>query len=142
MRGGLRRLARAGRRQQRQARFEMRDDRLVLVRLPDVGFIDDKDVRPVDIDSHIGRRPVAEFGNSDGNLQMLQWATAGQSARFGLLVHHADGEREWAYGKDSSIVCPQRSDAGRAGWADRPQYGRVSSPDACQRRPAGTTAVG
>jgi len=75
----------------------------VLVRLPEVNFVDDKEGKPVGINSHIGRRPVAAFGNSDGDLQMLQWTTAGQGARFGLLVHHTDGEREWAYDKDSSV---------------------------------------
>jgi hypothetical protein len=75
----------------------------VLVRLPEVNFVDDKEGKPVGINSHIGRRPVAAFGNSDGDLQMLQWTTAGQGARFGLLVHHTDGEREWAYDEDSSV---------------------------------------
>ena len=84
-------------------KFEMRDDGPVLVRLPEVNFIDDKEGKPVGINSHIGRRPVAAFGNSDGDLQMLQWTTAGQGARFGLLVHHTDAEREWAYDKDSSV---------------------------------------
>ena len=86
-----------------KTRFEMRDDGPVLVRLPEVNFVDDKEGKPVGINSHIGRRPVAAFGNSDGDLQMLQWTTAGQGARFGLLVHHTDGEREWAYDKDSSV---------------------------------------
>ena len=86
-----------------KTKFEMRDDGPVLVRLPEVNFVDDKEGKPVGINSHIGRRPVAAFGNSDGDLQMLQWTTAGQGARFGLLVHHTDGEREWAYDKDSSV---------------------------------------
>jgi hypothetical protein len=68
-----------------------------------VNFVDDKEGKPVGINSHIGRRPVAAFGNSDGDLQMLQWTTAGQGERFGLLVHHTDGEREWAYDEDSSV---------------------------------------
>jgi len=86
-----------------KTKFEMRDDGPVLVRLPEVNFIDDKEGKPVGINSHIGRRPVAAFGNSDGDLQMLQWTTAGQGERFGLLVHHTDAEREWAYDKDSSV---------------------------------------
>jgi len=86
-----------------KTKFEMRDDGPVLVRLPEVNFIDDKEGKPVGINSHIGRRPVAAFGNSDGDLQMLQWTTAGQGARFGLLVHHTDAEREWAYDKDSPV---------------------------------------
>ena len=86
-----------------KTRFEMRDDGPALVRLPEVNFVDDKEGKPVGINSHIGRRPVAAFGNSDGDLQMLQWTTAGQGARFGLLVHHTDAEREWAYDKDSAV---------------------------------------
>ena len=83
--------------------FEMRDGEPVLVRLPELDFIDDKGGKPVGINAHIGRRPIAAFGNSDGDLQMLQYATAGAGARFGLLVHHTDAEREWAYDHPSSI---------------------------------------
>jgi phosphoglycolate phosphatase-like HAD superfamily hydrolase len=86
-----------------KTKFEMPDDGPVLVRLPEVSFIDDKEGKPVGINSHIGRRPIAAFGNSDGDLQMLQWTTGGQGARFGLLVHHTDAEREWAYDKDSAV---------------------------------------
>ncbi len=86
-----------------QTKFEMRSDGPALVRLPKIDFIDDKDGKPVGIHSHIGRRPIAAFGNSDGDLQMLQWTTAGDGARFGLLVHHTDAEREWAYDKNSSV---------------------------------------
>jgi hypothetical protein len=86
-----------------KTRFEMRDGKPVLVRLPDVDFIDDKEGKPVGINSHIGRRPIAAFGNSDGDLQMLQWTTAGPGARFALYVHHTDAEREWAYDRQSSI---------------------------------------
>jgi hypothetical protein len=67
------------------------------MRLADIDFIDDKAGKPVGINSHIGRRPIAAFGNSDGDLQMLQWTTAGEGPRFALLVHHTDGEREFAY---------------------------------------------
>ncbi|MDP2469351.1 MAG: HAD family hydrolase [Candidatus Palauibacterales bacterium] len=80
-----------------KTKFEMKDGGPVLVRLADIDFIDDKAGKPVGINSHIGRRPIAAFGNSDGDLQMLQWATAGEGARFALLVHHTDGEREFAY---------------------------------------------
>jgi phosphoglycolate phosphatase-like HAD superfamily hydrolase len=86
-----------------QTKFEMRDDGPVLVRLPKLNFIDDKEGKPVGINLHIGRRPLAAFGNSDGDLQMLQWATAGQGPRLGLLVHHTDAEREWAYDRKSHI---------------------------------------
>jgi haloacid dehalogenase-like hydrolase len=86
-----------------KTKFEMRRDGPVLVRLPEIDFIDDKEGKPVGINSHIGRRPIAAFGNSDGDLQMLQWTTAGQGQRFALLVHHTDAEREWAYDKNSSV---------------------------------------
>jgi len=86
-----------------QTKFEMRGDGPVLVRLPKLNFIDDKEGKPVGINLHIGRRPLAAFGNSDGDLQMLQWATAGQGPRLGLLVHHTDAEREWAYDRKSHI---------------------------------------
>jgi len=86
-----------------QTTFEMRSDGPALVRLPEIDFIDDKAGKPVGIHSHIGRRPIAAFGNSDGDLQMIQWTTAGEGARFGLLVHHTDADREWAYDRDSHI---------------------------------------
>ena len=85
-----------------KTKFEMRDDGPVLVRLPEMNFIDDRDGKPVGINSHIGRRPVAAFGNSDGDLQMLQWTAAGHGARFALLVRHTDAEREYAYDEGAS----------------------------------------
>jgi hypothetical protein len=66
-------------------------------------FIDDKAGKPVGINSHIGRRPIAAFGNSDGDLQMLQYTAAGDGARFMLYVHHDDPDREWAYDRESHI---------------------------------------
>jgi hypothetical protein len=86
-----------------RTKFELRDGVPVLVRLPELDFIDDKAGKPVGIQSHIGRRPIAAFGNSDGDLQMLQWTTAGKGARFALIVHHTDAEREWAYDAPSHI---------------------------------------
>ena len=86
-----------------KTKFEMQDGKPVLVRLPELNFFDDKEGKPVAINQHIGRRPIAAFGNSDGDLQMLQWTTAGQGPRFALYVHHTDGEREWAYDRKSSI---------------------------------------
>ena len=74
-----------------------------IMKLPAVDFIDDKEGKPVGIQSHIGRRPIAAFGNSDGDQQMLQWTMAGGGARFALLVHHTDAEREWAYDRTSHI---------------------------------------
>jgi hypothetical protein len=101
-----------------QTKFEMRGDGPALVRLPEIDFIDDKDGKPVGIHSHIGRRPIAAFGNSDGDLQMLQWTTAGEGARFGLLVHHTDAEREWAYDRKSHIGRLDKAldEAGERGW--------------------------
>ena len=86
-----------------KTQFEMRDGKPVLMRLPEIDFIDDKAGKPVGINKIIGRRPLMAFGNSDGDLQMLQWTTAGSGPRFGLIVHHTDAEREWAYDRHSSI---------------------------------------
>jgi phosphoglycolate phosphatase-like HAD superfamily hydrolase len=83
--------------------FELRDGKPVLMRLPEVGFIDDGPGKPVGINQHIGRRPIFAFGNSDGDLQMLQWTAAGGGVRFMGLVHHTDAAREWAYDRQSSI---------------------------------------
>ncbi|WYJ44164.1 HAD family hydrolase [Bradyrhizobium sp. 2S1] len=85
-----------------KTRYEMRDSTPVLFRLPEIDFIDDKKGKPIGINSHIGRRPIAAFGNSDGDLEMLQWTTLGvNGARFGLIVHHTDVEREYAYDRQS-----------------------------------------
>ncbi len=84
-------------------KFEMRDGKPVLMRLSEIDFIDDGPGKPVGIQKFIGRRPIAAFGNSDGDLQMLQWTAAGGGPRFMLLVHHTDGEREWAYDRQSPI---------------------------------------
>jgi len=86
-----------------KTKYEIRDGKPVLVRLPELDFFDDKEGKPVAINQYIGRRPIAAFGNSDGDLQMLQWTTAGQGPRFALYVHHTDAEREWAYDRKSSI---------------------------------------
>jgi phosphoglycolate phosphatase-like HAD superfamily hydrolase len=84
-------------------KFEMRAGKPVLARLPEIDFIDDKAGKPVGINRHIGRRPLAAFGNSDGDLQMLQWTTAGAGPRLAVYVHHTDAAREWAYDRTSSI---------------------------------------
>jgi phosphoglycolate phosphatase-like HAD superfamily hydrolase len=86
-----------------KTKFELRSGKPVIVRLPEIDFIDDKAGKPVGIHKFIGRRPIAAFGNSDGDLQMLQWTTAGSGARFGLLVHHTDADREWAYDRESHV---------------------------------------
>jgi haloacid dehalogenase-like hydrolase len=86
-----------------KTKYEMRDGKPVLVRLPKIDFIDDKAGKPAGINSHIGRRPIAAFGNSDGDQQMLEWIQAGGGTRLMMLVHHDDAEREWAYGAKSNI---------------------------------------
>jgi phosphoglycolate phosphatase-like HAD superfamily hydrolase len=83
--------------------FELRDGKPILMKLPELNFNDDKTGKPIQIQMHIGRRPIAAFGNSDGDLQMLEWARGGSGARFALIVHHTDAEREWAYDRNSSI---------------------------------------
>ncbi len=84
-------------------KFELRDGVPVIVKQPGVEFLDDKEGKPIAIERFFGRRPIAAFGNSDGDLQMLQWTAAGPGARFCLYVHHDDGEREFAYDRKSSI---------------------------------------
>ncbi|MCF6311545.1 MAG: haloacid dehalogenase-like hydrolase [Verrucomicrobiales bacterium] len=83
--------------------YEVRDGKPTLVKLPELNFIDDKEGKPVGIHQHIGRRPIFAAGNSDGDFQMLEYTTAGKGARFGLLIHHNDDDREWAYDRDSHI---------------------------------------
>jgi len=84
-------------------KFELRDGKPVIVKLPAVDFIDDKEGKPIGIQKFIGRRPIFTFGNSDGDQQMLQWTAAGEGPRFMGLVHHTDAEREWAYDRTSPI---------------------------------------
>jgi phosphoglycolate phosphatase-like HAD superfamily hydrolase len=83
--------------------FELRDGKPMLVRLPELNFIDDKAGKPVGINQHIGCRPIAAFGNSDGDLEMLQWTAGGTGARFALIVNHTDAVREWAYDRKSHV---------------------------------------
>jgi hypothetical protein len=83
--------------------FRMQDGTPVLMRQPDLDFVDDGPGKPVGINKFIGRRPIAAFGNSDGDLQMLQWTCAGDGARLCVYVHHTDADREWAYDRDSSV---------------------------------------
>jgi len=94
-----------------KTKFEVRDGKPVLMRLPEVNFIDDKAGKPVGINQHIGRRPIAAFGNSDGDFQMLEWTTAGSGPRFGM-------KREWAYDRKSSIGKLDRGldEAAKRGW--------------------------
>ncbi len=86
-----------------KVKFEMRNGEPVLVKLPEIIFIDDKEGKPVGIHQFIGTTPIATFGNSDGDLQMLQWTAAGDGKRLMVFIHHTDDEREWAYDRESSI---------------------------------------
>ena len=86
-----------------KVKYEMTDAGPVLMRLPEINFIDDKDGKPVAINQFIGKRPIAAFGNSDGDLEMLQWTASGDGKRLMLIVHHTDAEREWAYDRESHI---------------------------------------
>jgi len=86
-----------------KTKFQMRDGRPELFRLGEINFIDDNVGKPVGINEYIGRRPIAAFGNSDGDLEMLQWTTMTGGRRLGLIVHHTDAEREYAYDRDTSF---------------------------------------
>ena len=99
-------------------KFEMRDGKPVLVREAKLFFMDDKEGKPVGIQKFIGRRPIAAFGNSDGDLQMLQWAAAGKGRTFGLIVNHDDAKREYGYAKGSKLqsVGKLLGAARSAGW--------------------------
>jgi phosphoserine phosphatase len=83
--------------------FVMTDTGPVIRRLPEIDFIDDKAGKPLAINKHIGRRPLAAFGNSDGDLQMLQWTSSSEGPRLCVLIHHTDADREWAYDRASHI---------------------------------------
>jgi phosphoglycolate phosphatase-like HAD superfamily hydrolase len=84
-------------------KYQMRGDVPELLKLPAVDVVNDKDGKVVSIQKVIGRRPILAFGNSDGDLQMLEWTAAGNGARLALLVHHTDAAREWAYDRDSHV---------------------------------------
>jgi len=101
-----------------KTKYEEVDGKPTLIRLPEVDFIDDKEGKPVGINSHIGQRPLAAFGNSDGDYQMLDWTTSGEGPRFGLIVHHTDAEREYVYDRDSSFGRLDKAldDAPGKGW--------------------------
>jgi hypothetical protein len=86
-----------------ELKYELRGSQPVLVKQPEVALIDDREGKPVGIQRFIGRRPILAFGNSDGDLEMLEWATAAPGRRFAGIVHHTDAVREWAYDRDSHI---------------------------------------
>jgi phosphoserine phosphatase len=107
-----------------ETKYEMKDGKPVLMRLPKVHFIDDKAGKPVGINEFIGRRPVAAFGNSDGDRQMLEWTGAGSGARLMMLVLHDDAKREYAYGPANGLPDTEfgtfsqslMDEAGKNGW--------------------------
>jgi phosphoserine phosphatase len=101
-----------------RTRYEVRDGKPVIVRLPEIDFIDDKAGKPVGIQKFIGRRPVMAFGNSDGDFEMLEWTTAGPGPRLGLILHHDDAVREWAYDRESHVGRLARGldEAPQRGW--------------------------
>jgi hydroxymethylpyrimidine pyrophosphatase-like HAD family hydrolase len=86
-----------------KTKYEMRGGKPAIVRLPQIDFIDDKAGKPVGIQKFIGKRPIAAFGNSDGDFEMLEWTTSAPGARLGLIVHHDDAEREFAYDRNSHV---------------------------------------
>jgi hypothetical protein len=86
-----------------KTKYELREDAPVLLRQPEIDFVDDKAGKPVGIQRHIGRRPIFAFGNSDGDKEMLEWTTIGHTPSLGLIVHHTDAEREAAYDRESRV---------------------------------------
>ncbi len=98
--------------------YKVVDGKPIIIKLPEMNFIDDKEGKPVGIYERIGRRPIVAFGNSDGDFQMLEWTTAGDGPRLGVYIHHDDAEREWAYDRDSHIGQLKRGldEAGKRGW--------------------------
>jgi phosphoserine phosphatase len=99
-------------------KYELNDDKPVLMKEAKVEFIDDGPGKPVGINHFIGRRPIMAFGNSDGDYEMLRYATAGEGPRFGLIVHHTDAEREYAYDYPSRVGQLKRAldEAPKRGW--------------------------
>jgi hypothetical protein len=105
-----------------KTQYELRGDTPILMRLPEVNFIDDKQGKPIGINRYIGMRPIAAFGNSDGDYEMLRWTTASEPGRprprFGLIVHHTDAKREYAYDNPSMVGQLKRAldEAPKRGW--------------------------
>lgn len=101
-----------------KTKFEMRDDRPVLIRTSEINLVNDGDGKPVGIHEFIGQQPIAAFGNSDGDLEMLQWTASGSGARLILLVHHTDAEREYAYDAHSPFGALSKAldEAKARGW--------------------------
>jgi phosphoserine phosphatase len=83
--------------------YEMQKNKMVIVRHPEMDFYNNKSNKVIAINTHIGRRPIAAFGNSDGDMQMLEYVSNGKGARLSMLIHHTDKKREWAYDRNSEI---------------------------------------
>jgi hypothetical protein len=100
------------------AEYQVNDGKGEVVRRPSINFIDDKEGKPVGIYQHIGRRPILAFGNSDGDLQMVEYTTTGDGLRLGLFVHHTDGDREYAYDREGHVGVLNRAldEADDRGW--------------------------
>ncbi|HEY8570573.1 HAD family hydrolase [Microbulbifer sp.] len=101
-----------------KAKYEVQDGKPVIIKLPEINLVDDKEGKPVGIHQYIGQRPIFASGNSDGDYQMLEWTTAGSGPRFGILLHHTDAKREWAYDRDSHVGQLNKGldDAAKKGW--------------------------
>ena len=117
-----------------KTKFELVDGKVALMRLPEVNFVDDKEGKPVGINEFIGRRPIAAFGNSDGDQQMLEWTAAGEGPRLMLLVHHTDAAREYAYDRQSSFGKLDKAldEANVRGWVVvdmKNDWSRIFPPD-------------
>lgn len=117
-----------------KTRYELRGETPVLMRLPEVDFIDDYAGKPVGIGKFVGKRPIAAFGNSDGDYEMLRYVTSGTGPRFGLIVHHTDADREYAYDRDSTVGRLARAleEAPTRGWAVvdmKRDWGQVFAPE-------------
>ena len=115
-----------------KVQYEVKEGQPALRRLASVDLVDDKAGKPVGIHQVIGRRPIAAFGNSDGDFEMLEWTTSASGPRFGLIVHHTDAAREWAYDRASHIGTLARGldEAGKRGWTvvDMRQDWRIVYP--------------
>ena len=101
-----------------RTQYEVRDGKPVIVRLPELEFIDDKAGKPLGINRYIGRKPILAFGNSDGDFEMLEYTTSAPGPRLGFIVHHDDAEREYAYDRKSPIGRLERGldEAASRGW--------------------------
>jgi hypothetical protein len=99
-------------------KYEVRDGAPALLKLPEIDLVDDGAGKPVGIAQMIGRRPIAAFGNSDGDFQMLEYVTSGRGRRLGMIVHHTDADREWAYDRGSHVGKLERGldEAASRGW--------------------------